>query len=291
MPPPKIKSLILVTGLSGAGKSTALNVLEDFGYFCIDNLPIALLGSYLEQEARRKKPHTRLAIHMDARDEDFSQKFETLLPLLKKKVPALKILFLKAGETALLRRFSETRRRHPLAQEGNLLKAIRREKKIFEKLKPLSDHEIDTTAMSVHALKETLSNLVNSPRTPSKLPLSLVSFGYRHGIPAQCDLVFDVRFLPNPYFQPKLKALDGTHPKVQDFVIKRPETGRFIQKVTDLLNFLIPQYAREGKSYLTVAFGCTGGRHRSVSLADYFQKFFSKKGLWASVEHRDINKL
>jgi UPF0042 nucleotide-binding protein len=285
----RVKSLILVTGLSGAGKSTSLAVLEDRGYFCVDNLPFELLDSFLNNELAQRQ-HRRLAIHMDARDARFFRRQADFLPRLKKKIPQMKILFLTASDTVLLRRFSETRRRHPLAKGGHLKQAIVEERKLAEKFRNAADQVIDTSHMNVHALKAALETLFDGSRKRSRLPLGFVSFGYRYGIPPQCDLVLDVRFLPNPYFVPALKSLDGTHRKVQDFVLKRPETRRFIQKVEALLRFLIPQYRREGKSYLTVGFGCTGGKHRSVSLANYFKKEFEKRGWWVNVDHRDIHR-
>jgi RNase adapter protein RapZ len=287
--PPSLESLILITGLSGAGKSTALAALEDMGYFCVDNLPLHLLNAFLKNELAQKT-HPLLAVHMDARDAGFFRRSVEFLPGLKKKIPRLQVLFLTASDAALLRRFSETRRRHPLTKRGDLRKAILDERRLAEPLRKEAHRIIDTTHMNVHALKAALEASFGSPRKRSRLPLGFVSFGYRYGIPPQCDLVLDVRFLPNPYFNPDMKSLDGTHRKVQDFVLKRPETRRFIQKVEALLRFLIPQYRREGKSYLTVGFGCTGGKHRSVSLVNYFKNSFEKKGWWVNVEHRDLHR-
>jgi UPF0042 nucleotide-binding protein len=284
-----VKPWILVTGLSGSGKSSALHILEDNGFYCIDNLPFELLEAYLQKEVRKKKK-TPVAIDMDVRDADFLKKAEKDLPGLKKRFPQLKVLFLTASEEVLVRRFSQTRRRHPLTEHGNLLKALRLEKKRLKKILPLADAVIDTTPLTVHSLKVTLEHLIAGREKRSKLPLSLISFGFRHGIPAQADLVFDLRFLPNPYFEPSLKALDGNHRKVQDFIKNRAETRVFIKKTKDFLDFLIPRYVKEGKSYLTVALGCTGGKHRSVALANHFKDYFTRKGLWVNLEHRDLHK-
>jgi len=284
-----LKSLVLITGLSGSGKSTALRILEDNGFYCIDNLPFELLETYLQKELKKRKK-VPLGVDMDARNADFFRQAERVLPSLKKRFPTLRVLYLKASEEAILRRFSQTRRRHPLSKHGSLVKAVRQEKKRFEKILPFADAVIDTSPLTVHSLKVTLEHWIAGPGKRAKLPLSLISFGYRHGIPAQADLVFDLRFLPNPYFQPSLKALDGNHRKVQDFVLNRAETRVFFKKTKDFLDFLIPRYVKEGKSYLTIALGCTGGKHRSVALANRFKDYFTRKGLWVSLEHRDLRK-
>jgi len=288
--PSALKSFVLLTGLSGAGKSTAMAVLEDLGFFCIDNLPVSILESFLKMESLSKTPHSRLAIHMDARDFDFLKKHSKILSALKKKIPVLKVVFLTASEETLIRRFSETRRRHPLARGADLRRALKKERDKSEALKNSADVRIDTSHLSVHALRAAIENIFSSKKRSSKLPLSLVSFGYRYGLPAQCDLVLDVRFLPNPFFVPALKPLDGSRPNVRNFVLKRPETRRFLAKIQDLLKFLIPHYEREGKQHLTIGFGCTGGRHRSVALAHYFKGYFEKKGHWVHLEHRDVHK-
>src|SRR3990167_5268938 len=282
------KPLFLVTGLSGAGKSSALSILEDFGFRCIDNLPLSLFDLYLQKELS-ENPKTPFAIGMDERTPDFFKQIEKILSSLRKKVPHLKILFLTASEAVLIRRFSETRHRHPLSDQGKLLSAIQKERKISKKIGGVADCLIDTTHMNQNMLRATLKNLIDKKSKSSKLPLSVISFGYRYGIPPQFDLVFDVRFLPNPYFNSALKLLDGTHKKVQNFVLKRKTTFTFIHHVMDLLTFLIPQYVKEGKSYLTIAFGCTGGKHRSVSLAHHFKNYFEKKGFWVDLDHRDLH--
>ncbi len=281
------KPFILVTGLSGAGRSTALRILEDAGFYCMDNIPYSFFEYYLQKQFS-KKQKVPFAFGMDERSPNFFKELEKNLSYLRKKIPHLKILFLTSSELVLIRRFSETRRKHPLSKKGNLLAAIRKEKKLSESIRLLADYYIDTTYMNGALLKAALLNLLDRKQKPIKLPLSLLSFGYRYGIPPQCDLTFDVRFLPNPYFNPALKMLNGTNRKVQSFVLKRVETKKFIRHITQLLNFLIPQYAKEGKSYLTLAFGCTGGKHRSVSLAEYFKEYFEKKNFWVDLDHRDI---
>jgi len=289
MPTPP-RSLILLTGLSGAGKSTALKILEDQGFFCVDNLPFDFLENYLQKEGKRKRPKARIAIDMDARDPDFLKKGKKVLTRLKKKSASLKILFLSASEEVLLRRYSQTRRRHPLRHHLSLLKAIRQERRRMEHMSASADVVIDTSHMTSQTLKRTLENLIEGRRRAINLPLSLISFGYRYGLPPQSDLIFDVRFLPNPYFVPSLKALDGMNRKVQNFVIRRRQTREFLRKAKDLLDFLIPHYSQEGKSYLTIALGCTGGRHRSVVLANHLKDYFVRQGLWVNLEHRDLHK-
>ncbi len=202
----------------------------------------------------------------------------------------LKILYLTANETALLRRFSETRRPHPLFKGKSLIHTIRDERKRYEKIKELSDYVLDTTFMNVHVLKQTILQLLKIEHKKSRMTLSILSFGYRYGIPPQCDLVFDVRFLPNPYFQAALKDLNGTNVKVRNFVLKRPETKEFASHLKKLLDVLIPRYIQEGKSYLTIGFGCTGGKHRSVSLAEYFKSHFERKKHSVYLDHRDVYK-
>lgn len=285
-----IKDFVIVTGVSGSGKSSALRSLEDMGFFCIDSLPIAFLSSYLAQEKSIRNKNFRLAIHIDSRDQNFFKLFEKEISKIKKKYPLLKILYLHARKEALIRRFSETRRPHPLSKGKNLLQSIEKEKKSYEKLALMADYFLDTTHLNVHHLKQTLLELFKSKKEASRMTLSVLSFGYRYGIPPSCDLVLDVRFLPNPYFVGNLKESTGLEKKVQNFVLKRKETKTFIQQVQKLLESLFPQYLKEGKSYLTIGFGCTGGKHRSVSLAEYFKKHFESKKYFVHLDHRDIYK-
>ncbi len=279
-----------MTGVSGAGKSSALRSLEDMGFFCIDSLPIAFLSSYLAQEKSIRNKKFRLAIHIDSRDENFFKLFEKEIPKIRKKYPFLKILYLHAKEDMVIRRFSETRRPHPLAKGKNLVKAIQKENKMYEKIASMADFFLDTTHLNVHSLKQTLLEIFKSKKEIPRITLSVLSFGYRYGIPPACDLVLDVRFLPNPYFERALQKLTGVDKKVQNFVLKRKETKYFIQSIQKLLEILLPQYLKEGKSYLTIGFGCTGGKHRSVSLAEYFKKYFESKKYFVHLDHRDVYK-
>lgn len=283
-----IKDFVIVTGMAGAGKSSALRSLEDMGYFCIDNLPLVFLSSYLSQEKQIKNKDFKLAIHIDSRSENFFRLFDKEILKIKKKYPYLKILYLFAQENVVLRRFSETRRPHPLAKGKNLMRAIQDEKKQYEKIELLSDYVMDTSYLNVHSLKQTLLELFNSKKAVPQLTLSILSFGYRYGIPPACDWVMDVRFLPNPYFEKKLQALTGMDKRVQNYILKRKETTQFIHSVETLIDKLLPQYQKEGKSYLTLGFGCTGGKHRSVTLAEYFKKYFESKKLFVHLDHRDI---
>lgn len=283
------QSLLLITGLSGAGKSSALRVLEDLGYFCIDNLPTALLQPLLHKEFPKKK-FNQLAIHMDARDPHFFSFFEKKISLLKKEFPELKILFFSASDSVLIRRFSETRHLHPLAKKGNLQAGIQKEIIHFESVKKLADAIIDSSRLNVHELKKHLKQILQLDKQSKQIPIHLISFGYKFGLPTHSDLVFDLRFLPNPYFDKTLKNKNGTGKAVQDFVLSKLESKKMILKLKDLFAFLTPQYSQEGRSYLTIAFGCTGGRHRSVSFTEYFGNFFEKKGHAVSLEHRDLER-
>ncbi len=280
----------MVTGLSGAGKSSALRSLEDMGFFCIDNLPIDFLHSYLSHEKLIQKKNFKLAIHIDSRDIDFFKIFQKEVLKIRKKFPELRVLYLEASEEVIFRRFRETRRPHPLGTGKSLMRSIQHERKQYDRIRVEADFNIDTSHMNVHQLKQTLVEILGSAHHKPQLMLSVISFGYRFGIPQQCDLVMDVRFLPNPYFVPELKELSGLDLKVRNFVLKRKDTQIFIAQYKRLLEILLPKYLKEGKSYLGIAFGCTGGKHRSVSLAEYFKSYFEKKGYSVHLDHRDVNK-
>jgi len=264
---PAEKPLIVVlTGLSGAGKSTATRALEDLGYFCIDNLPVVLLPKMTELAAAAGAEIRLLAIVIDAREGRFLSDAPRYIDEARRAGNRVEVVFLDAGDDVLIRRFSETRRRHPLAPDGTVPAGIKAERERLSDLRKLADQVIDTTALTVHELK----SLVQSRFAPSPQggpSVSVVSFGYRYGIPPQADLVFDVRFLPNPFFVPELNAFTGRDPRVAQYVLERPETKAFLDRLTELCDFLLPHYQREGKAYLTVAIGCTGGKHRSVAIA------------------------
>jgi UPF0042 nucleotide-binding protein len=262
-PKPRI---VVVTGLSGSGKSTAIRALEDCGYFCIDNLPVVLLPKMTELAAAAGAEIHLLAIVIDAREGHFLFDAPRFIEETRRAGNAVEVVFFDSSDEVLIRRFSETRRRHPLAPGGTVTEGIRLERERLADLRQLADQVIDTSRLTVHELKSVVqSRFATSPQGgPS---LSLLSFGYRYGIPAQADLVFDVRFLPNPYFVPELKAFTGRDERVARYVLEREEARAFLDKLIDLCDFLVPHFQREGKAYLTLAIGCTGGKHRSVAIA------------------------
>ncbi|MEE9567587.1 MAG: RNase adapter RapZ [Desulfobacteria bacterium] len=280
--------IVIISGLSGSGKSTAIKALEDVGFFCVDNLPVVLLPKFLELRTGSDSEISKLALVMDIREKDFISTYSDVLDRLGKQGYRFEILFLEASEEMLLRRYSETRMQHPLAKGGSLLEAIHNEREQLEGLKGIADKVIDTSHYNVHELKAVILGHVLKGIQTGHVEVHLLSFGYKYGIPHDADLVIDVRFLPNPYFVPELKALDGTSPKVQTFVKRWDETQIFLKKYLDLLDYLIPLYEKEGKSYLTVAVGCTGGRHRSVVISDEIFEYLNKKTDHVSLVHRDI---
>ncbi|RYZ41295.1 MAG: RNase adapter RapZ, partial [Myxococcaceae bacterium] len=258
------KQIIVITGMSGSGKSTAIRALEDAGFFCIDNLPVLLLPKLTELAGGGHIE--RMALVMDVREGVFLKDAPRILAEVRRAGHQVDVLFLDSSDDSLLRRFSETRRRHPLAPEGTVAEGIHAEREALKDLRELADQVIDSSALNVHDLKRMVQGRF-SPEPTTGPSLSIMSFGYRYGVPPQADLVFDVRFLPNPYFVPELKGLTGKVPKVAAYVLEREETQQFLEKVVDLCRFLFPRYQKEGKAYLTVALGCTGGKHRSVALA------------------------
>ncbi|MFO0667130.1 MAG: RNase adapter RapZ [Polyangiaceae bacterium] len=284
------QQIVVVTGLSGAGKSTVLRTLEDLGYFCIDNLP-----TVLAPEAARicnAGGITRLALGIDVRVRTFLDKAGPILDALLAEGREVEVVFCDANDETILRRFSETRRPHALASTGDdasalaVLDGVRIERERLASIRARATRVIDTTNLSVHDLRRVvLSHFGPAAEAGSRMRVRIVSFGFKYGAPVDADLVFDVRFIENPYFVPALKALPGTDERVRDFVMGRPETGEFIEKTLDLLRFVIPRYEREGKSYLTIAIGCTGGRHRSVAISERLAV-----ELHAAAAHRDIGR-
>lgn len=272
MSPPGTGNIVVITGMSGSGKSTAIRALEDAGFFCIDNLPALLVPKLTELIGREGSPNiSKLALVMDAREGEFLSEAPSVLEEVKRGGHAVELLFLDASDDALMRRFSETRRRHPLAPDGSVAEGIELERRALKDLRSMADQVIDSSVLNVHDLKRLLQARFSTE--PQNAPsLSIVSFGFRYGVPPQADMVFDVRFLPNPYFIPELKAQTGRDPKVAAYVLERPESQAFLEKVSDLCGFLFPRYQREGKAYLTVAIGCTGGKHRSVAIAHALHK-------------------
>jgi UPF0042 nucleotide-binding protein len=258
--------IIVLTGMSGSGKSTATRALEDLGYFCIDNLPVLLLPKMTELAAAAGAEIHLLAIVIDAREGRFLPEAPRFIEEARHAGNPVEVVFLDASDEVLIRRFSETRRRHPLAPDGSVPEGLRLERERLADLRKMADQVIDTSSLNVHELKSLVQGRF-APGAQGGPAVSVMSFGFRYGIPAQADMVFDVRFLPNPYFVPELKAFTGRDPRVAAYVLDRPETQQFLEKMVDFSEFLLPHFRREGKAYLTVAIGCTGGKHRSVAIA------------------------
>jgi RNase adapter protein RapZ len=282
------RQLVILTGISGSGKSTVLRAFEDMGYYCVDNLPVELIPIFAELHAAGEGDFARAALLVDAREGLQLAKFPALLRHLQQEHPII-LVFIEAQEDALLRRYSETRRPHPLGRDYSVRESLHQEKLLMEPIRKLADVVIDTSQFNVHELRHFVNQRF---KTESKRPLlvSLVSFGYKYGVPTDADLMFDVRFLPNPHFVPKLRQFTGKDPKVRRYIESFPQTGEFLKRMTGLLTYLIPHYIEEGKSYLTIAFGCTGGKHRSVMMAEWLKKALEKKGFNTRVMHRDIDK-
>jgi UPF0042 nucleotide-binding protein len=285
---PGIRMLIL-TGLSGAGKSTVLRALEDVGYYCVDNLPIIIVEKLLELSEHTAGGVSKIALGVDAREGRFLSEAPRVVRELREKGAEVRVLFVDCSDEVLIRRYSETRRRHPMAGAGTVADGIAAERRALADLKALADEVIDTTTLNVHELKRLVTNR-SSEGESAALGVTVVSFGFRFGIPTHADLVLDVRFLPNPYFVPELKPFPGTDPRVAEFVLSQPDAKSFLERLTDLLGFLVPRYRAEGKSYLTIAIGCTGGKHRSVALAAALAERLSAGGQPIRLWHRDVDK-
>ena len=281
--------IIIISGLSGSGKSTAIGALEDTGFYCVDNMPIELLPKFLELPLHRDTEIKGLAFVMDIREKGFLSSWPAVFEDLQKKGHHFEILFLEAEETVLLKRYSQTRRHHPLVRDKSLLEGIREEKKLLEPLKEAASRIIDTSSCNVHDLKSIIFNLAKSTIDVVSMRIKIMSFGFKHGVPHDTDLIIDVRFLTNPYFIPELKKFDGKNEKIQKFILANPTTHTFLLKFKDLIDFLIPLYEKEGKSYLTIAIGCTGGQHRSVVIAEAMLKHLNKPGRPVDINHRDID--
>ena len=282
--------VVVITGMSGAGKSYAIKCFEDMGFFCVDNLPTTLIPTFADLAARSDQPMHRVALGVDVREGEYLSHLLEAITELRRRRHSVEVLFLEASEESLVRRYHESRRRHPLALEGNMLDGIRAERKALAHLREIADRIIDTSSLTVHQLKAHLVELYVAPKARPGLVTSLVSFGFKHGIPYDADLVFDVRFLPNPHFVEELRALDGRDVRVRDFIFKHEESRELRRRLQELLRFLLPCYQREGKSYLTVAIGCTGGRHRSVAFVEELRVFLEELGLPPSTVHRDLDR-
>jgi len=282
--------IIVVTGLSGSGKSVVIRALEDNGFFCIDNLPVVLIPKFIDLCQGYGEGIKRIALGIDLRERLFLQSWPEVLTELRVAGHRVEVLFLDAADEVLLRRFSETRRPHPLAGEGSIQEGIVRERKALEEMRALADKIIDTSDFNVHELKREVEQYYSQSQSPRKMNLFMNSFGYKYGIPHDTDMIVDVRFLPNPFFVNGLRAKNGLEPDVKEFVLKREETHVFLDRLYSLLEFVLPQYEREGKSSLTLALGCTGGKHRSVVLVEELKKRLDQERFRIHVKHRDIDK-
>ncbi len=282
--------LVVVTGLSGSGKTAALKALEDLGFFCVDNLPVTVLAKFLELSVLAGGEIHKVALGMDLRERHFLERYREAFAQVGRLGIRTEVLYLEASDDVLLRRFSETRRRHPLAGDGSVSAGIQEERRQFEEIKGSVDRVIDTSEMTVHDLKKAVWEYFRGGPDDHALQVHLVSFGYRYGIPHEADLLVDVRFLPNPYFQPDLKERVGTDESVQRFVLGSGEAGEFLRRFGALLEFALPLYEREGKTSLTGAIGCTGGRHRSVALVETLAATLRAQGRSVRVHHRDVTR-
>jgi UPF0042 nucleotide-binding protein len=282
------RQLVILTGLSGSGKSTVLKAFEDMGFYCVDNLPVELIPIFAELHAAGEGDFARAALLVDAREGLQLEKLPGLLRHLRREHP-ITLVFIEANEDALLRRYSETRRPHPLGKDFSVRESLHHERVLMDPIRKLADVVIDSSQFNVHELRQFVNERF---RSESKRPMlvSLVSFGFKFGVPTDADLMFDVRFLPNPHFVPKLRPFTGKDPQVRRYIRSFPQTGEFLRRMQGLLTYLIPHYIEEGKSYLTIAFGCTGGKHRSVMMAESMKQSLEKRGCATRVVHRDINK-
>jgi UPF0042 nucleotide-binding protein len=280
--------LVILTGLSGSGKLSALKAFEDLGYYSVDNLPLELVPSFADL-VRQSAEIERAALVVDVREGMRLDQFPSILKKVLKILPT-RVVFLEASEDALIRRFSETRRPHPMGRSDTVVKSIRAERKRLDPIRNVADIVLDTTKFNVHDLRAHINSQFEREESGRGLMISSNSFGFKNGVPTEADLVFDVRFLPNPHFVPEFRKLTGKHPKVAKYVMEFPQTKEFLDKTTEMLKFLLPHYIKEGKSYLTVAFGCTGGQHRSVFIAEEMKKRLAEAGYQVKTGHRDMPK-
>jgi RNase adapter protein RapZ len=278
--------LVILTGLSGSGKLSALKAFEDLGYYSVDNLPLELVPQFADL-VRQSAEIERAALVVDVREGMRLDEFPAILKRVRRALPT-RVLFLEANEEALIRRFSETRRPHPMGRTNTVVKSIRAERKRLDPIRNVADIVLDTTKFNVHELRAHINAQFQREESDQSLTISSSSFGFKNGVPSDADLVFDVRFLPNPHFVPEFRKLTGKHPKVAKYVRQFPQTAEFLDKTTDMLKFLLPHYIKEGKSYLTVAFGCTGGQHRSVFIAEEMKRRLTAAGYRVKTAHRDM---
>jgi UPF0042 nucleotide-binding protein len=282
------RELVILTGLSGAGKASALKTFEDLGFYSVDNLPLELIPRFADLVAKSAEI-THAAMVVDVREGSRLDRFPAILAKVRKVLPT-RVVFLEASDDAIVRRFSETRRPHPLGKEDTVVASIRAERKRLDPVRNVADILLDTTRFNVHELRAHIHAEFSrgAGKSERNLTISVTSFGFKNGVPTDADLVFDVRFLPNPHFIPEFRKLTGKHPKVAKYVRQFPQTREFLDKVTDLLTFLLPHYIHEGKSYLTIGIGCTGGQHRSVMIAEELKKRLAASGYRAKAAHRDM---
>jgi UPF0042 nucleotide-binding protein len=280
--------LVIITGMSGSGKASVLKAFEDMGYYCVDNLPIGLIPRFADLAVQSPEIE-RTALVVDVREGTQLEGLPGILKSLKRTLPT-KVIFLEAKDAVLLRRFSETRRPHPLGTNFTVKASLAAERRHLRPIRALADMVIDTSKFNVHELRAYVTHRFHKQEAAKSTLVSCVSFGFRQGVPEDADLMFDVRFLPNPHFVPEFRPFTGRHPKVAKYILSFPQTREFIQRISDLLVYLLPHYIREGKSYLTIAFGCTGGRHRSVMIAEEVAKRLRKGGYRVKVVHRDSPK-
>lgn len=283
------RDLVIITGMSGSGKASVLKAFEDLGYYCVDNLPVGLIPRFAELVGHSSEIE-RTALVVDVREGTQLEALPAIIKSVKRLLPT-RMVFLEASDAVLLRRFSETRRPHPLGIHAPVKSSLTAERRQLKKIRALADMVIDTSKFNVHELRShIIARFEKQQKSGKNILVSCVSFGFRHGVPDDADLLFDVRFLPNPHFVPEFRALTGRDPKVAKYIRSFPQTKEFIQRISDLLVYLLPHYIREGKSYLTIAFGCTGGQHRSVMIAEDVAKHLHKPGYRVKVVHRDSPK-
>ena len=282
--------VVVVTGLSGSGKSTAIKAFEDLDFFCVDNLPVILLPDFLRLRQESPEDLWHIALGMDIRERSFLESYPKVFGELRQRATNLEILFLDASDEALQRRYSQTRRKHPLVGAGTVLDRIKAERERLKDLKRMATRVIDTSNLNVHELKRMISSLYSVFPEQQSLLINMLSFGFKYGVPAEADIVMDVRFLPNPFFIKELRDLNGTQEPVIQFVLQQEQSQLFLEKFTELVNYLLPRYREEGKNYLTIAIGCTGGKHRSVVITEQFTKQLAGSGYPVTAVHRDVEE-
>lgn len=280
--------VVIITGLSGAGKSQGIICLEDLGYYCIDNMPPALIKSFLKLATNENSLIEKVAFVVDIRGGDFFGDLKTCLEEIKLGGIEYKVLFLEATDEVLIRRFKETRRMHPLSRAGSVREGLKKERNLLQEIRDIADYVIDTSNMKPLKLREEIIKIFSQEGGTLTFTINIQSFGYKNGIPLEADMVFDMRFIPNPFYVPSLKDFTGNNKKIRDYVMKQPESKLFFESIRKVINAIIPAYIKEGKYSLNIAFGCTGGQHRSVAMANEFAQTFKREGRRITLEHRDL---